>query len=116
MVVTVARAELERLLALAAAERGDATATIAQEYGPLARASAGAIPDLPSRDEVHCCLHPVASAAGPALDPGVRAAIAALLDDDVPTRTAARALAQLTGRPRREAYAAVLALQQERSR
>ncbi len=113
VVVTVGRAGLGRLLALAARERGSGVATIAQEFAPVQRAAPDAIPDLPSNDAVHCCLHPAVAAAGPALDPGARAALAALLDDGVTTRTAARALAQLTGWPRRQAYDAVLALQQE---
>jgi hypothetical protein len=116
VVVTVARAELGRFLAQAERERGSGAATVAQEFAPVQRAAPDALPDLPSNDAVHCCLHPAGTATAPVLDPRTRAAVAALLDDGVATRSAARALAQLTGWSRREAYDAVLALQREQSR
>ena len=55
----------------------------------------------------HVCFGPGQSASD--LDPRVRAAIDALLDEDVPTRAAARVLAELTGWPRRAAYDYLLA-------
>jgi len=108
LVLTVERARLADLLALAARERGTGLATVAQEYLSPVPAAPDALPVLPSNDVVYCCLHP--AAGSDALDPAVRAAIIALLTDDVATKTAAHALAALTGWQRRRAYDAVLAL------
>ena len=60
---------------------------------------------LASHDPVAVCLH--ASDAG-SLDPTARRVVEGLLADGVPTRTAARALAELTGWPHRRAYDTVL--------
>jgi len=57
---------------------------------------------VPGREHVHLCLDP--SGESTALDPAVRVAVEGLLADGVPTRTAANALAALTGWERRRAY------------
>jgi 16S rRNA C1402 (ribose-2'-O) methylase RsmI len=54
-------------------------------------------------------------AAVPTLDLEVRLLLAALLDEDVPPSTLARALQRMPGMTRREGYDLVLALRQERS-
>lgn len=105
VVLAVEHARLPAVLALAAELRGSADAVLAQEYAPPVRAVHGcALPELPSKDIVYCCLEPADAGADAALDPAVRLAIAALLEDGVATKTAARALAELTGWPRRQAY------------
>lgn len=106
LVVTVERDKLAALLQLAERERGTGLATVAQEFVAPVRAMPGELPDLPSRDPVHCCLHP--AVGRDAIDPLARAVIAGLLADGVPTRTAAQALATLTGWDRRRAYAAIV--------
>lgn len=58
--------------------------------------------DVLGAEPAHVCFGPGGTASG--LDPRVRAAVDALLDEDVPTRVAARALAELTGWTRRAAY------------
>lgn len=102
VVIAVEHDRLPALLELAARERGSGGATIAQEFMRPVSAAPDALPELPSRAPVYCCLHPVA--ADGAIEPAARAAIDALLADGVPTRTAAKALAALTGLDRRRAY------------
>jgi 16S rRNA C1402 (ribose-2'-O) methylase RsmI len=55
-------------------------------------------------------------AAVPTLDLEVRLLLAALLDEDVPPSTLARALQRMPGMTRREGYDLVLALRQQRSK
>jgi hypothetical protein len=123
LVVEVAAARLPTLLGLAAEWRGSRGAVLArQPYGQYERPRRIWLdrprdlpPDLPTRGTVLCCLDPAgAHPADPAdltsLDPTVRGMLTGLLADQVPTRTAARALAELTGWSRRQAYQAVLDL------
>lgn len=99
------------LLDSAARLRGASAAILVQQYAPPRRIAAGDLPSLPGRDTVACCLYPSRSPdAAAALDPPVRAAVTRLVEDGVPTRTVARVLAELTGRPRSEAYALALEL------
>lgn len=88
--------------------RGAAAVVVAQQHMQPVSVR-GPVPTLPSKDVVHCCLEP-APENDTALDPTVRAALMAMLADGVSTRTAARALAELTGWPRRRAYDVVLGL------
>jgi hypothetical protein len=87
--------------------RGDAPVVIAQQYAQPVRLQPGEPAVTAGQGVVHVCVEPPVE-SGDALDPGVLAAIRALLADGVATRTAARALAELTGWPRRRAYDAVL--------
>ncbi|MBE7188104.1 DUF371 domain-containing protein [Jatrophihabitans endophyticus] len=99
---------LPDLLALADEVRGSSRCTTAQPFGPIRCADVEHPPQLVGRDPVFVCF---ASADRPdGLDPDVRSAIAGLLADGVPSKTAAAALAALSGMPRRAAYDAVLAL------
>lgn len=106
LVLSLRRADLPDLMRRAANERGVAAATVMQDHGRPLPATVDEIPDLPGAEEVACCLHP--ASATETLDPGVRAAVDALLADEVPTKTVSRALAALTGWERRRAYDAVL--------
>lgn len=84
--------------------RGVAGAVLAADATPPRRI--GLEDQLSGAQHVHVCLD--ASAEADSLDPAVRAAIEVLLADHVPTRTAAKALAALTGWERRRAYESVL--------
>jgi hypothetical protein len=106
LVLTVPHDRVAGLLADAAAHRGQGRASVAQDFGPVLAAAPDAIPAPATHDDVHVCLHP--APPGDDLDPRVRSALAALVEDGVPTRTTARALAELTGWPRRRAYDAAL--------
>jgi hypothetical protein len=108
LVLTTEADRLPALLALALDVRGSATATLAQEYAPPLPVVDGQVPELPSQDIVHICFGPADERT--ALDPNVRAAIAHLLEDGVATKTAAKALADLTGLSRRDAYDVVMTL------
>jgi hypothetical protein len=109
LVVHAPAAEVPALLELAGQLRPDSVVVLTQQYAPPIRVRAGECVELPTADITYCCFAP--SAAGDRdLDPAVAAAIRALLDDGVPTRTAARALAELTGIGRRAAYDCVLRL------
>ena len=107
LVLATAAERLPDLLRLAAEIRGPGIATVVQPYAPPIRVEPGEQPQLPSRDPVHVCLTDAAETVGP--DPAVWAAVDALLADGVPTKSAAKALAALTGWDRRRAYDAVLA-------
>lgn len=96
---------LPALLALAGDLRGEVMAVLAQEYAPPIRVTADTVPGLARDEPVYCCLF---SSGDDELDPAVRAAITGLLADGVPTKTAAKALAELTGWSRGRAYDAVL--------
>jgi hypothetical protein len=102
VVVQVPAADVEPLLALAATRRGSTGAVLVQEFAPPMRVRSDRPVVLPSRDEAYLCFD--AADERSALDPRVRAAIAGLLADGVPTKAAATALAELTGWPRRRAY------------
>ncbi|HKC29364.1 MAG TPA: hypothetical protein VKB75_15220, partial [Jatrophihabitans sp.] len=102
LVLGVDASRVGELLGLAAELRGTGKATAVQEYTWPIRVEAGRPLQLPSRDRVYLCFD--ASAEQLPVDPRVRTAVAGLLADGVPTKTAARALAELTGWPRRRAY------------
>lgn len=108
LVVRCAPDELPALLAFAAELRGNAPVTVAQPFAPPARVTATVSSALANDGPVHVCFAPVGSSLP--LDPAVADAVRGLLADGVPTRTAAQALATLTGRGRREAYALALEL------
>lgn len=102
VVVRVPAAEVDGLLAVAAARRGTSDAVLVQPFAAPMRVHADRPVVLPNRDDAYVCFD--AASERSALDPRVRAALAALLADGVPTKTAATALAELTGWPRRRAY------------
>jgi hypothetical protein len=106
LVVRAGPEQLPALLALARQTRGTSGATIAQDYTPPQRVTAGEPVELPSRDPVHICFD--AAEPSDSIEPAVRAAIDGLLAAGVTTKTAANALAALTGWDRRRAYDAVL--------
>jgi hypothetical protein len=108
LVVPVSGAGVDKLLAMAAAERGTVSGVLAQPFAPPVRVHPNTPVELPSRDSGYVCLD--ASIEPAALDPRVRAAIDGLLADGVPTRTVASALAELAGWPRRQAYDYVIRL------
>lgn len=105
IVLATRAANVPDLLQRAAELRGITGAVLVEDFAPPRRI---ALDDpAPAGDQdVHLCLD--ATAESTALDPSVRAAIDALLADGVPTRTAAKALAALTGWDRRHAYDTVL--------
>jgi hypothetical protein len=92
------------VLKLAGEVRGTSGAVLVVAHDRPRRVDGDA--ELSGREPVHLCLD--AATESDALDPAVRAAVAGLLADGVPTKTAANALATLTGWDRRRAYAAVL--------
>ena len=92
------------LLRAAAEIRGVSRGVVVEEFAPPRRVDAHT--ELSGRDLVHVCLD--ATARPDAVDPSVHAAISGLLADGVATKTAAKALAALTGWERRRAYASVL--------
>lgn len=102
---------LPDLLRLAQQLRGSSRCVVAQQFGPMQRADADTVPELFGRDPVFVCFAAFSDAA--ALDPAVRSTVHGLLLAGVPSKTAAAALARLTGMPRREAYDAVLRLRDE---
>ncbi|WP_375477693.1 DUF371 domain-containing protein [uncultured Jatrophihabitans sp.] len=102
---------LPEIVQLARQLRGSAAATIVRDTAPPVHPAGDTIPDLPGRGPAFVCF--AAAPGEQALDPGPRAAVVGLLADGVPVAAAARALAQLTGWPRRRAYDAVLALRGE---
>lgn len=125
LVVEIPAARLPKLLELAAERRGCRSAVLArQPYWqyerphrirldpPGIRLDSPA--QLPTHGTVVICLEPAgtepAGTEPTTFDPAVRAMLASLLADQIPTRTAARALAELTGWPHRQAYQAVLDL------
>ena len=106
LVLRAPAGEVDAVLELAAGQRGSAGALLVQPHAPPLRVHAGTPVELPSREEVYLCLDPAPEPR--TLDPRVRAAIDALLAEGVPTKAAANALAELTGMPRRRAYALLL--------
>jgi hypothetical protein len=111
VVLPVPPGRLAALLRLAAEVRGTDGAVFAQpNLAPVRVDAADAEPGAARRTGFLCL---DAAVAADALDPRVRAALDTLLADGVTTRTAANALAALTGWDRRRAYTAVLDLQTE---
>lgn len=110
--LAVSGSRVAALLALAVKLRGNGGAVVAQQYAAPQRATDGRVPALPTRDTVFCCLD--GSSEDTALDPAVGAAIAGLVGDGVSTRTAARALAELSGWPSKRAYDYVLGMNARR--
>lgn len=108
VVVRTAPDDVPALLAFAAERRGAAPVVAAQPFAPPVRVTATGAQALPNDDPVSLCFSPAAGSSQ--LDPAVADAVRALIADGVPTRTAAQALATLTGRSRREAYALALEL------
>jgi hypothetical protein len=111
----VLRSDADRLPALLAVAddiRGPRGAVVVQPYAPPLRVDAGIRPVLPSKDPVVVCTD--ADRGEAALDPRIQAALDGLLADNVPTKTAANALATLTGWDRRRAYDLVLARRSDR--
>jgi hypothetical protein len=102
LVLATDAVDVDELLELAAELRGTGAATAAQDYISPMRVEAGRPAQLPSRGRVYVCFD--AAADDVALDARVRTAMAGLLADGVPTKAAARALAELSGWPRRRAY------------
>ncbi|SHJ96797.1 hypothetical protein SAMN05443637_101340 [Pseudonocardia thermophila] len=109
LVVTVAAADLPRLLERAADRRGTRTATVVDpaaggvvRWGPVGRLRAGR-----TSGELVCALD---GAADTVLGPELAAFVRGLLAAGVSARTAAHALAQVPGWSRRSAYDAVLGL------
>lgn len=106
-------AEVRALLELAGELRPDSIVALTQQYAPPLRVRAGDPAELPTEDVTYCCFAPAPDAGERAIDnadPAVTAAIRGLLADGVTTRTAASALAELTGMSRRAAYERVLQL------
>ena len=108
LVIRVPAEQVMAVLRLAAAVRGAERAVVVQ--GSTAPVLVGTdVPvELWGADPAHVCFGPAAGTEQ--IEPRVRAAVGALLDADVPTRVAARALAELTGWSRRAAYDYVLGL------
>ena len=107
LVVVVPARAVDDVLAQARAVRGSSACVVAQEFVHPLRVEDGGRPDLPTSTDVAICFD--AGEPGHTLDPTVRAAVDALVADGVPTRTAAKALAALTGWDRRRAYDEVVA-------
>jgi hypothetical protein len=104
LVVAATADEVAGLLRLAGEVRGAGTGVVlARDDRPR---RVGLDSELAGGDPVHLCFDAVTESS--ALDPRVRAAVEGLLADGVATKTAANALAALTGWERRRAYDTVL--------
>jgi hypothetical protein len=97
--------QLDAVLRMAADARGSAHGVLVQPHAQPVRID---VATAPAHGTVYLCFD--ADTGEAALGPRIRAAIEALVSDGVATKTAAAALAALTGWERRRAYAAVLAL------
>lgn len=102
VVVTLPADQVMAVLRRAADVRGAERAVIVQGSAAPVLVSTDVPVDLMGAEPAHVCFGPGPATAD--LDPRVRAATDALLDEHVPTRAAARALAELTGWSRRAAY------------
>lgn len=107
LVVGVAADQVLDVLRRAAELRGAERAVIVQGSAAPVLVSTDDPVDVIGAERAYVCVGPRAGATE--LDPRVRAAVDALLDEDVPTRVTARALAELTGWSRRAAYDYLLA-------
>ncbi|HVU90786.1 MAG TPA: hypothetical protein VHC23_01050, partial [Jatrophihabitans sp.] len=104
LVVAATADEVAGLLRLAGEVRGAGTGVVLARDDRPRRVGPGS--ELAGRDPVHLCFDAITESS--ALDPRVRAAVEGLLADGVATKTAANALAALTGWERRRAYETVL--------
>jgi hypothetical protein len=102
LVVEVRPDEAMDVLRRAAEIRAARVAVLVQGSAAPVRVATDVPVDVAGAEPVQLCFGPTEVDAGP--DPRILAAIEALRADDVPTRTVARALAALTGWPRRDAY------------
>ena len=110
VVLAVGPERLDAVLRLAAEVRGTSGAVLVHPNTPPVRIDTAGVAGLPRASRTgYLCLD--AAVDSDALDPRTSAALTALLADGVATRTAANALAALTGWDRRRAYDAVLAWQ-----
>jgi len=105
LVVRTSTDEVAGLLSLARDVRGTGSAVL---VAPESRPQRVRVEEYVTagRESVHLCFDAVTEST--ALDPAVEAAVRGLLADGVPTKTAANALAALTGWERRRAYETVL--------
>ena len=112
LVIRTPAATLDKLARAVEQHRGGAGIVVAR--APYERpVRLGPTVNLGGSD-LWCCIEPGEGSAG--LGPVEVRLVEALLADGVPTRTAARAVAELAGMARRDAYAAVLDLAGRRSR
>jgi hypothetical protein len=102
LVVAVPADQVMAVLRRAAEVRGAERAVIVQGSAAPVLVGTDVPVDLWGAEPAHVCFGPGPAASE--LDPRVRAAVDALLQEDVPTRVAARALAELSGWSRRAAY------------
>lgn len=102
VVVEVPADEVMAVLRRAAQHQRAERAVLVQGAAPPVLVATDVPVELWGSEPVQVCFGP--GAADQELGPRVRAAVAALLDEQVPTRAAARVLAELTGWPRRSAY------------
>jgi hypothetical protein len=102
LVIEVAADEVVGTLRSAAELRRTPGAVLVQRSGSPIHIGIDDPVELWSNDPVHICLDPSVDEAS--LDPRVRHAVDGLLADGVATKVAARALAELTGWPKRRAY------------
>jgi hypothetical protein len=102
LVIEVAADEVMAVLRRAADIRNADRAVVAQGSAAPVLVSTDVPVELPGGEPAQVCFGPAPTTTQ--LDPRVRAALDALLDENVPTRAAARALAELTGWSRRTAY------------
>ncbi|MDT4941863.1 MAG: hypothetical protein QOJ34_1952 [Pseudonocardiales bacterium] len=106
LVVEVRADEVMGVLRRAAEIRGAERAVLVQGSAAPVLVATDVPVDVWGAEPVQLCFGP--GAGDGELDPRVQAAVGALLDEGVPTRAAARALAELTGWSRRTAYDYVL--------
>jgi hypothetical protein len=109
LVVAVPADQVMAVLRQAAEIRGAEQAVVVQGSAAPVHVATDVPVELWGAEPAHLCFGPRTGTSE--LDPRVRAALDSLLDADVPTRVAARALADLTGWSRRAAYDYLLARQ-----
>jgi hypothetical protein len=101
VVVEVAVDQVMAVLRRAGQEAGVEQAVLVQGSAPPVRVATDVPVELWGGEPVQICF---GAGGDGGLDPRVRAAVDALVEEQVPTRAAARVLAELTGWPRRTAY------------
>jgi hypothetical protein len=107
LLLRCAAADARTLVELAGQLRPNSIVVLTQQFVPPIRVIAGQLPALPTEDVTYCCFAPSPGLSDD-VDPTLLAVIRGLLDDGVATRAAARALAELAGINRRDAYERVL--------